>query len=736
LAQQYSREVVPITETPSGLLTFTVDSALLRELGERLVGKAHIALAELIKNSFDADATVCEIIFGIDSIEIIDNGHGMTLSEFERFWMRVGTTHKQAEQFSRDLGRPLTGSKGVGRLAVQFLADHVSIQSAVKNSTTSLQVTVDWNSAIQHEFLTQAQAKYQLTNSRAVFANGASHGFRVILSGLTQEWDERSLQSLAKEIWTLRPPFDGYAGKGIGDKARDFSIKLTSIDSDAQNAFEAQINAASDVWIAKVEGLIENGHRTCSQTVTITFVDGETTRRTFDIPDCSLNSASWEIRIFNLSGHLGSSIKVHDAREYFAEFGGVHVYDGPFRLPYYGIQQDWLGIEYDHSHRKVKSKLLPTELHVERALNDLPTQGRILGVVRVDTGAELRSAQRRRTTRDFLKIQVTRDRLQINKAYEQLRDAVRLSIDFYAVCSMSRRIQAAELNVPTETMGEAANRVERTLDNYSHIIPRPAYNDLKSEIATFVDSSKRDQDYKDAKVALLGPLAAAGMSAIALEHETGRQLSLLTSISDRLELKAAPNSEFALLAGEIKSWITNFKQLRRVFEPLASQEDREETRPMRAGKVLQLVYSSMKPFLTGVHLEREIPSELYLPTATLAEWQGLFQNVITNALNAMLSSPSHNLKLSAGRGPGRKGWVRVSDSGIGIDVEKSNEYFEPFKRSGELSAERKSLGLGGHGLGLTIVRMIAENRNCRVAFVSPEPGYSTTFELRWTLHDN
>lgn len=38
-------------------VNFQADSALLRELGERLVGQPHIALAELIKNAYDADAT-------------------------------------------------------------------------------------------------------------------------------------------------------------------------------------------------------------------------------------------------------------------------------------------------------------------------------------------------------------------------------------------------------------------------------------------------------------------------------------------------------------------------------------------------------------------------------------------------------------------------------------------------------------------------------------------------------
>src|SRR6185503_7388371 len=98
-------------------INFSVDSRLLRELGERLVGKPHIALAELIKNSYDADATAVHLEVFPDRIAVTDNGHGMTLGEFKRFWMRVGSPHKQKERLSRGFGRRVTGSKGVGRLA-------------------------------------------------------------------------------------------------------------------------------------------------------------------------------------------------------------------------------------------------------------------------------------------------------------------------------------------------------------------------------------------------------------------------------------------------------------------------------------------------------------------------------------------------------------------------------------------------------------------------------------------
>lgn len=715
-------------------LFFSVDSALLRELGERLVGKAHIALAELIKNSYDADALTCCINIQPNRIEIVDNGHGMTFEEFKDFWMRVGTTHKQLEGVSRFLHRPLTGSKGVGRLAVQFLAHHVKIETTARGSDTTLKVEVDWDKAVERELLTQAEASYEMKQGHGSYADNSPQGFRVILEGLFQNWNADSLKSLAQEIWTLRPPFSGFAGKSKQDEAKDFNIELIAPDVASQKAFDKQAEAATSQWIAKVEGRIERGWKSHKQLVTLTFRDGDEYVETFPIEDCHLNNVSWEIRIFKLSGHMGSNIKVGDAREYFADFGGVHVYDGPFRLPYYGIQQDWLGIELDHSHRRVRSKLLPSHFHVERALNDLPTQGRILGVVRVNTGAEMANAPSdMRRKGEYLKIQVTRDRLQINSAYEQLKDAVRRSLDFYAVTSMRRRIDESKRERPELSPIAAANTIQDVLSTYQASIPAEVYSDLQKEITIFVDTARREQNYRDTLAALLGPLATAGMTALALEHETKRQLSLLEGIASQVE--ALTNDMGASLSAEIKEWIMRFRKTRQLFEPLTNNEDRETVAALRAERVVGLVSNSMALFLDGIELQQKIPNDLYLPFATLAEWQALFQNVLTNSINAMIDSERRTLMITGGSIPGRKAWIRVSDTGVGIDLDKAEGFFEPFRREGTISEERKSMGLGGHGLGLTIVQMIAEGHNCNVSFIPPEDGFTTTFELSWKSQD-
>lgn len=719
---------------PKGKMTFTVDSALLKELGERLVGRAHIALAELVKNAYDADALSCDIIFQEDSIEIVDNGHGMDFHDFERFWMRVGTTHKQREEFSPEFERPLTGSKGVGRLAVQFLAHSVHIETTPKGKRQTLEVDVDWDSAVHHEYLTEATADYELKKSPCRYANGSRHGFRIILSGLRQDWNSQSLKELAQEVWTLRPPFDGFAGKEGYDEAKDFKINLSAPDIEGAEAFDAQAEAAVENWIAKIQGSIESGWREHRQVVTLTFRDGSSYRETFEIDGCRLENAAWEIRVFNLSGHQGGKIKVGDARKYFSEYGGVHVYDGPFRLPYYGIHQDWLNLEYDHSHRRVRSKLLPSHYHVDRALNDLPTQGRILGVVRVDTGQEMHKAPpRKRKKGEHLKIQVTRDRLQINRSYEQLRDAVRRSLDYYAVCSMRRRLQAAKMARPKESADKGLKRFQQVLSAHQAAIPHEIFDDLTKETRAFVKTTRQEQEYRDTLAALLGPLASAGMAALALDHETGRELTVLEGIARRVAKLERGAEDAPAIADEIREWVARGRKLRRVFEPLSNAEDREKIVALRAERVLKLVKTNLSTFLAGVEIELDVNRTLRLPAATLAEWQGLFQNVVTNALNAMVDIDARrSLYISGGRGPGKKAWVRISDNGSGIDLEQADRFFEPFQRQGEISEDRKSMGLGGHGLGLTIVRMIAEGHRCKAQFVEPEQGFSTTFELSWT----
>ena len=108
----------------------------------------------------------------------------------------------------------------------------------------------------------------------------------------------------------------------------------------------------------------------------------------------------------------------------------------------------------------------------------------------------------------------------------------------------------------------------------------------------------------------------------------------------------------------------------------------------------------MKPMLPGVEVEyREDERDIRLPNGTLAEWSALFQNLLANAWNAMLDSPSAALLVEVGIGPRKSCWIRMSDSGCGLAVapDASEVLFDPFERALEVSSERSSLMLGGGG---------------------------------------
>ncbi len=100
---------------------FSVDSRLLFQLGEKLVTDRAVALAELVKNGYDADATLVivkmeEVKVKGGTITIVDNGVGMTPSRFQETWMRIATIDKEENPISSKYGRQKAGEKGIGRL--------------------------------------------------------------------------------------------------------------------------------------------------------------------------------------------------------------------------------------------------------------------------------------------------------------------------------------------------------------------------------------------------------------------------------------------------------------------------------------------------------------------------------------------------------------------------------------------------------------------------------------------
>ncbi len=109
-------------------------------LGRQQIATIQNAISELFKNAHDAYATEVRLDYFEDSgpksqgvVCVRDNGVGMTYEDFENKWLVLGTESKLGDERAKHFRpegmeqRPITGEKGIGRLAIALLGSQVLV---------------------------------------------------------------------------------------------------------------------------------------------------------------------------------------------------------------------------------------------------------------------------------------------------------------------------------------------------------------------------------------------------------------------------------------------------------------------------------------------------------------------------------------------------------------------------------------------------------------------------------
>lgn len=702
-------------------LPFSVDAALLRELGERLVGRPYIALAELIKNAYDADATHVELAVEPDHLLVADDGHGMTNTAFRDRWMRVGSPHKEEERLSPKLKRPMTGSKGIGRLSAQFLGTELELwtQADAKRSR-QLYADIDWLEAREQNLITEAQATVGIvpTGDRRRFAGGARHGTTIKIDGLNQQWGPQELEGLAQEVWALQPPFASTQG--------GFEIRLKTPDKEAAEVFESQVSAYLDVWYARITGELARNPKGTKGTLNaeLEFFDGERHRLKVALERCLVHHADIEIRVYSLKYRQPRGLSVGDLRDYFGKWGGVHVYDTGFRLPYYGPDVDWLETEEGYGRRLSTSKLLPASENVRNGLQYLPPNNNMFGQVRISTNDELNQPPPRKSPGDVLQIQASRDRLVDNRAFKDLQEGVRMTLDWYANRRAARVHRAKEESGEAERVTTAAEELEDVAASLEPKLPKRDFKALSRAVDNVRSAGHAETAQREHQTRLMATLASAGSASLAYEHEVGKQFRRLERISRELKRRAKADADLQPLSEELQDWLKQAKRSRSLFSPILEEEKRETAKALPAAETARQIVRDLDLILEGVTVTVDVDPSLRLPKARYAEWNAIFQNVFSNATAAMRGSAKPQIRISGGT-VGKNRHLKVEDNGTGINLGDADRLFEPFERGNPSEVGP------GTGLGLPIVKMLADSIGIRVAFVEPAEEMSTSLRLSW-----
>lgn len=213
-------------------MKYKISSRATILLGRESVSKVDGAIIELIKNTYDADASFCYICFDIqhDNIYIIDNGVGMTKKIIEDHWMLIGTDNKK-QNFKSNKNRIKSGEKGIGRFALDRLGSKCEMFTKSKNSNL-IYWKNDWENfeqtgkkldEIEAEFeylsyeFKEVLPEFIYKNIKKIKEHGVENftdesffcfdtGTMLKISDLRDNWAEKSILSIIDSMGYLLPP--------------------------------------------------------------------------------------------------------------------------------------------------------------------------------------------------------------------------------------------------------------------------------------------------------------------------------------------------------------------------------------------------------------------------------------------------------------------------------------------------------------------------------------------------
>ena len=202
-------------------LHFDVSSGLKSVLGSELITNDEVAIFELVKNSFDADARQVDLFFIDDQIIVSDDGIGMTYDDINKKWLFVAFSSKRGGDdkpgdFRDDIAKQkhYAGSKGIGRFSSDRLGQIIKLQTRHQSELSGPvhSITVDWDlfdvSHLKHfEKIDVSYARLSTWSPLPSELPKLSHGTVIAIEKTRRAWDRESILRLKSALAKLINPF-------------------------------------------------------------------------------------------------------------------------------------------------------------------------------------------------------------------------------------------------------------------------------------------------------------------------------------------------------------------------------------------------------------------------------------------------------------------------------------------------------------------------------------------------
>jgi Histidine kinase-, DNA gyrase B-, and HSP90-like ATPase len=196
----------PMTSSPDKRLHLSFHGRIIDSLGIQMYQSPVAAIAELIANAWDADATEVSIALPRElderaEIVVRDNGIGMAFEECQDHYLNVGRDRRVDDGASRTPGgRPCLGRKGIGKFAGFGIADIIQVDTVSQQTGEHTVFRLDLNSLRSAKFVDPEGREVEVVTATGPDnAARIQHGTAIALRSL-KLLQRRSAEALATQM--------------------------------------------------------------------------------------------------------------------------------------------------------------------------------------------------------------------------------------------------------------------------------------------------------------------------------------------------------------------------------------------------------------------------------------------------------------------------------------------------------------------------------------------------------
>ncbi|NIJ54016.1 sensor histidine kinase [Dyadobacter arcticus] len=775
-----------IKDLESTQIPFTVSARTARLIGQENFSNAEGAIIELVKNSYDAEASVCVVIIDPlnNQIRILDNGDGMSKETIRESWMTIGTDDKKTNFRTRS--RIKTGAKGIGRFALDRLGNSsILITKTLTSDCVSwnvdwdqfdttgaiisdIKATVEVGVAAFSDELNSIQSSLEI-NQTFIEHWTDSKGTLISIDNLRDIWDKKAVQSLYSNLEILVPPLEtnifeiflystlepAAYGRILPTICDDYDYKLNAYVSDEQDVsitvFRNELNYSellrNDFFnksklnqLRYLQNSFQDGHFLINTNLTnllAGFKEVDVNNNLEKIGSFSfsfyfMKRGGGQEKDEEMSKYPYKSVNYSSRTSWLDKFGGIKIFRDNFRVRPYGEPKsssfDWL----DLGKRALSNPTVTRPGYRVR-----PQQ--VYGVVNISRIGNINFEDKS-----------SREGLQENDAFILFKEILKSIIEVFEndrnqIMMTLKRIY--DENNKKRKAQEDAEKIIWDKKSKLETASIETESQEKETLITAIQAYKEDIEELQDEQKILRVLASAGLIVTSFAHEfrnhtdtilprTEELRKVLLQSIDPEKLKVLPQffDPYLMLADmrkqdeRLKSWLD--------FSISSVRKDKRSRRIINMVTYIEALEKIWNPLLSRRHTTLKIDKGNFIEVNFKGyeiDLDGIFNNLITNSVDAFKRNDAgddRQIKLSFSFDPNNlKGISAIyEDFGPGLleEISDPNKIFQPFYTT---KRDEKTGEAIGTGLGMWIVKSTIDEYSGDLEILRPRPGFKIKITL-------